>query len=307
MAYTFRPDLDYFTQQSALSSPGRYAGCFNGLPRDIHTLCEVIQGFLLHAFWISEDNYGVSVDALKCQRSLNAEYNLRAVEDMLGALLTLDARPLTERRLPDLRLIGNCRDFALFLTAILRYQGIPARVRSGVARYFYTDGHLEDHFITEWWNTAEERWQQYTDPQIDDLQKKTCIISIDTTDLPRDQFLHAGLGYTELIDGRVAPDKIGIFQFNGMPYVRYKLVSDLACLNKVEVLAWEGWGIVEDIGQPQLDSQDQSLLDRIAALLRRYDTDVGAFAELTALFNSHPRLRLPINYSPHFFELPQFK
>ena len=52
-------EFDYFTRQSPLSSPGKYAAYFEGLPRDIHALCEIIQGFLLHAFWISEENYGV--------------------------------------------------------------------------------------------------------------------------------------------------------------------------------------------------------------------------------------------------------
>ena len=246
-----------------------------------------------------------AVETLKSQRDLNVEYNLRSVEAMLEALLALDARPLTEARPANRRLIGNCRDFALFLTAILRHQGVPARVRSGVARYFFTNGHLEDHFITEWWNATEGRWQ-YTDPQIDALQKKVCGIPLDMTDLPREQFLHAGWGYKELMEGRVTPEKIGIFEFKGLPYVRYKLVSDLACLNKVEVLAWEGWGIVEDLDKPELPDGDQNLLDRIAELLCRYDTDASAFSELRSLFTTHPRVQFPEDYTPHFFKLPQF-
>ena len=305
MEHTKRPDINFYTRQSAISSPGKYTAFFDGLPDDIQELCAIIQGIMIHAFWISEDNYGVSLDTLKSQRQLTEEYNLRSVEEMLQALLALDGGSLTENRPANKRLIGNCRDFALFLTAILRHQNVPARVRSGVARYFYKNGQLEDHFITEWWNAEKNRWQ-YTDPQIDALMKKTCGIELDMTDLPREQFLHAGLGYNELLEGRVTPDKIGIFDFRGLTYVRYKLLSDIACLNKVEVLAWEGWGIVDVIDKLELDTKDQVLLDRIAALLNRYDTDANAFYEIKAIFEEDPRLQFPDNYKPHYMEIPQF-
>ena len=149
---------------------------------------------MIHAFWISEDNYGVSIDTLRKQRSLNDEYNLRYMKDILDVIVQLDERPLNERRPADKQTVGNCRDFTLFLTSVLRHQDVPARVRSGVARYFYTDGHLEDHFITECWNDKKGNWQ-YTDPQIDALLSKTCGIVSDVTDLPRNEFIHAGLGY----------------------------------------------------------------------------------------------------------------
>ena len=305
MPSTNRPDLDYYTQQSAISSPGKYAVLFDDLPDSIQQLCEIIQGLMIHAFWISDENYGVSIETLKSQRKLTDEYNLRSMEEILEALLAIDNGPLIKARPSEKRIIGNCRDFALFLTAVLRHQNVPARVRSGVARYFFTNGHLEDHFITEWWNAGEGRWQ-YTDPQIDGLMKKKCEIAVDVVDLPREQFLHAGLGYAELMNERITPDKIGIFEFKGLPYVRYKLVSDLACLNKIEILAWEGWGITDDVWESQLDEGDQVLLDRIAALLNRYDQDSNAFAEFTTLFERHPRLQFPANYKPRYMEIPLF-
>jgi hypothetical protein len=300
-----RPDLDYYANHGSLSSPGPYAAYLDDLPTSVPELCSIIQGLIIHAFWISEDNYGVSVDSLKKERQLTQEYNLRSIDEMLAAILNLDKRPLYEKRAADKRLVGNCRDFALMLTAFLRHQHMPARVRSGVARYFYTNGQLEDHFITEWWNAEKGIWQ-YTDPQIDDLMAEKCGIQLDVNNLPRDQFLHAGLAYQELISDKVKPENIGIFDFRGLPYVRYKLVSDLACLNKYEILAWEGWGIVDDIGEPQLSPKDQLLLDRIAGLLNTYDEDAGVFPEITDLFRSHPRLQFPQDYQPHRMEIPQF-
>jgi hypothetical protein len=126
-----RPDLEYYSQQSELSSPGHYASLLDGLPGDVDELCKVIQGIIIHAFWISEENYRASIETLKKQRHLIYEYNLRSMEDILEVIVKLDERPLTEHRPADKRVIGNSRDFALFLTSVLRRQGIPARVRRG--------------------------------------------------------------------------------------------------------------------------------------------------------------------------------
>ena len=52
---------------------------------------------------------------------------------------------------------GTCRDYALLMTSILRYRGIPARARAGFGKYF-TKGRYEDHWVCEYWLTDEDRW-----------------------------------------------------------------------------------------------------------------------------------------------------
>jgi hypothetical protein len=301
--------LNYYRTQSELSSPRKYAHLYDGLPTDVRDLCGIIQGFLLHQFWIiREPHYGLMAADLKADdRDLNAEINLRSVEQKYERLLALDGRPLTEPRPPQLRLVGNCRDYALLLTSMLRHQGVPARVRSGVARYFYRGQvRMEDHFICEWWNEAEKRWQR-TDPQIDAVQRKVLGMTLDPADLPSDQFLDSVESYDALQEGRVPPEKIGIFDYNGWPYVRYKLVSDLAGLNRVEVLAWEGWGVCRTFETDAISEADQALLDEIIAAVRGMDSDPAQFERMRTLFTSEPGLQFPLDYQPHYFELPPFK
>jgi hypothetical protein len=192
------------------------------------------------------------------------------------------------------------------LVSMLRYQGVPARVRSGVARYFYPgEVRLEDHFVCEFWNQAEGRWQR-TDAQIDGVQRRALGATIDMADLPPDQFLDAAESYAELAAGKVEPDKIGIFEFVGWPYVRYKLLSDLACLCGVEVLPWEGWGMFGE-GAETLSEEDLALLAQLVDVISEVSIEPDRFAEARELFGTHPRLRMPAGYQPHYFELPFFK
>jgi len=257
---------------------------------------------------LNPDKYGIGPTDLKqAGREPNQEINLRSTEEILEAAMALDDRPLTAPRAALQRVVGNCRDYALLLTAMLRHQGIPARVRSGVARYFFPgETRLVDHFICEWWNEAAGRWQR-TDPQLDTLQRRVLNLSFDPVDLPPGQFLDAGESCRELESGAVEPGKIGIFDFHGWPYVRYKLVSDMACLNRVEVLAWEGWGVCSEVEADPLPAETGALFAHMAELLTASTKVASRFAEVRALWDTHPKLQFPANYRPHYWELPALK
>jgi hypothetical protein len=303
-------ELDFYRQQSEISSPGKYEPLFRDLPTEIKDLCKVIQSLLVHQFWIQdEQNYGISAKSLiDGGRDLNAEINLRSVEEILDYLIRMEDQPLTTAREANRRVVGNCRDYSVLLVSMLRHQGIPARVRSGVARYFYPveQGILEDHFICELWNEAEDTWQR-ADAQIDDVQRKVLQTALDMTDLPPDQFLDAGESYLELKSGKVKPERIGIFEFKGWPYVRYKLVSDLACVNSVEVLAWECWGICERIDESTIPEDDEKLLAEIARILTGLGAHPDRFWEARELYGTNPDLKIPTDYEPSYFELPLFE
>ena len=300
-----RVDLGFYRQQTGISSPGRFDSLFDNLPTDIHELCRVVQNILIHQFWIMDQgNYGVTPDALKAAgRDPNAEINLRSTEEILERVVQLSDCALESPRTADQKVVGNCRDFSLLLVAMLRHQGISARVRGGVAHYFYpAEGQLEDHLICELWVPAESRWRQ-ADAQIDDLQRQVLGFAMDPADLPPDQFLNAGEAYYELKEGRVAPEKIGIFDWKGVRYVLGKLVQDLACVSGLEVLPWEGWGICDDINEMTLAQGDETLLEEVADILVGISTDFRLFPAAHKLFRTHPRLQLPEDYVPYCFKL----
>ena len=75
---------------------------------------------------------------------------------------------------------------------------------------------------------------------------------------------------------------------HGLGFVRGDFVRDVAALNKVELLPWDCWGIIEK--ETLDDPDDLVLLDELAALTAG---DVPEFPRVQALYNADARLRMP--------------
>ncbi len=263
------PDpLPYYATQGPVTYPRGLFWMLDDLPSDIPALVATLQGLLLHPYWAGA--YGVTLTEARSQ-----EPGLRLVYRQLARLRELDERPLTEPRDLEHRLVGNCRDHATLLAAMLRHQGVPARARCGFGAYF-GPGHYEDHWCTEIWDAGRRRWF-LVDPQLDALQRERLQIAFDPLDVPRDQFIVAGQAWGMCRRGEADPDAFGIFEMHGLEFVRGNLVRDLLALNKVEILPWD-WGF-----GPLGDEPPESLseADRWAALTTAGDE---AFVELRELF-----------------------
>jgi hypothetical protein len=288
--------LEYYKVQSELSDPGKFVYLYDDLPDDIPSIVKIVQNIIIHFFWTTTDKtYGISLKDIEVTgRDPNKEHNQRKIEEKLSTFVSIKNTSLTEPRDPIDRVVGNCRDFALLLTSILRHKGIPARERSGVARYFYPppkDFH-EDHFITEYWNEQENRWVM-VDPQIDEIQRNVLKLTMDTYDIPNDQFLGAGKSWIILREGKIKPEQIGVGQYTGESYTRYKLIQDLASLNKIEVMAWEHWGICSS--KDELTDKEYELLDKLAKDIAN-SRDPETFFKLKELFENDSRFKVPDNY-----------
>ncbi len=288
--------LEYYKVQSELSDPGKFVYLYDDLPDDIPSIVKIVQNTIIHFFWTTTDKtYGISLKDIEATgRDPNKEHNQRRIEEKLSTFVSIKDTTLTEHRDPIDRVVGNCRDFALLLTSILRHKGIPARERSGVSRYFYPppkDFH-EDHFITEYWNENENRWIM-VDSQIDEIQRSVLKLTMDTYDIPDDQFLGAGKSWLKLREGIIKPEQIGVGQYTGESYTRYKLIQDLASLNKVEVMAWESWGFCAS--KDELADEGYELLDQLARDIAN-SRDSDAFFKLKKLFENDERFRVPENY-----------
>jgi hypothetical protein len=272
--------LAFFATQSRFTDPGEHAALLDGLPREIEALCGVVQGLMLHVFWAERN--GVTLDAARRE-----EVNLRWVARQLARLIALDGRPLDEAREPERHLVGNCRDFSVLLTAILRHQGVPARARCGFGRYFMLN-HYEDHWVCEYWSAEQARWV-LVDAQLDALQRRVLAIPFDPLDVPRDQFTVGGEGWRLCRAGLADPETFGIQDMHGLWFVRGDMLRDVAALNKVEMLPWDTWGLVAG-RDADLSPDDLALLDRAAELTR---ADVPDWPAVRRLYEADPRLRVP--------------
>ena len=283
----------YYAEQSPVTDPGRQAERLSDLPRDVAGLQRVARGLVLHYRVGDLAAHGIPEERL-------SEIDSRYAETMLDRLRQLDARPLTKERPPETRLIGCCRDFTVLFLTMARQVDIPSRGRVGFASYF-VPGFNVDHEVAEVWDAGEGRWRLVDAQLDDDHTDPNDGAHVDPLDVPRDRFLVAGAAWLACRRGGADPEtflvdpELDVEQTRGWPQLRHNLVHDLATLNKVEMLLWDDWGLLE-AEQPSED--DLGLLDEVAKATISKD---GAVAELRRLYGSEPRLRVPgtvTSYNP---------
>jgi hypothetical protein len=270
--------LNYYAQPGPMTDPHDQAHLLADLPTDIPSLVKIVQGVIIHPFWM--ERYGLPRIPEREER----ETNLRFVNKMLVRIVELDDRGLATPRALDHKLIGNCRDHTTLLCSILRHQGVPARARCGFGAYFMPN-HYEDHWVGEYWNADQQRWI-LVDAQLDQVQREALNLPFDPLDVPRDQFITGGPAWQLIRSDGADPDSFGIFEWHGQWFAQDDLVRDFLAFNKIELLPWDGWGLMagpEDVVSPD----DLALLDRIAALTIEAD---AAFDDIQALYASDPRL-----------------
>ncbi len=274
---------EYYQRSGTMTALGAHAAEFSAMPRDLASLCEVIQGVLIHR------DIAPFLYSLKLSEEQRDNAHLRPIEQMLTRIHALDARPLTIAREPGNRLPSVCRHFSLMLCAILRYQGIPARPRCGFGAYF-TPGKFEDHWVCEYWNAGYARWV-LADAQLDAIQRKALNVDFNPLDVPRDRFIIAGDAWQQCRAGRADANRFGLSFINerGLWFIAGNVVRDLASLNRMEMLPWDVWGLME-LGDEALTDEKKELLDRVSALTL---ADDDAFAEVRAIYESDDRLRVP--------------
>lgn len=264
---------DYYKGQSPTSDPGAYGYLFDQLPTDLAGIAQVTQGLVYHYF-ADQYQYGWAPPKERLP-----EINTRTGERILAALLAKDNRPLTAARTYENRLIGCCRDFSLLACAILRHQGQAARLRYGFAGYFVPE-YWVDHVVVELWNG--DRWQRF-DPQI--ANKRDW--GFDTLDMPAAVFVTGGRAWQMCRNEGADPDRFGLGpddqEVRGWWFVRERLQLDVAALNKIELLCWDGMDGLQE-GNPA----DEAILDEMAALSLHPDS-----SELRARCATDERWRMP--------------
>ena len=248
----------------------------DGLPRGPAALAGIVQGLLIHEHLAS--TYGVTL-----RPEQHAGAHVRSVEGILSDVAARDPAPLASPRAPAERQVGVCSHFALMHATMLRTQGIEARPRCGFGAYF-EKGRYVDHWVTEYWNTAETRWV-LVDSQIDEHQRRLFGVDFDLLDVPRDRFLVAGHAWQLCRSGKLDPRQFGVMDMWGSWFIASNVIRDIASLNGRTLLPWDVWGAMTEH-----DAEiDHELIDRLAGLSCAPDADP------TALHTAYadPRVTVP--------------
>ena len=278
--------LEYYRTQSPITEPGEYVELFNDLPHDIPGLCRAVRGLVFPID--AEELYGYTIPEDK-----RREVDTRYIEKILARIIELDDRPLSEPRSPEKRFVGCGRDMAVLFSAVARHRGIPARTRVGFAAYIPDFGpdFIVRHLVAEYWDSDEKRWC-LVDPGLDELLIDQNNIQFDTMDIPRDQFIVAGLVWQMCRAGSAEPDRFGEFPdsfLKGWWFIRNNLILDLASQNRMELLLWDSWGDLMG-NEPEPTEEQLMLLDKVATLTQAGDE---AFDEMRAVYEGEAVLRVP--------------
>lgn len=266
------------------AAPGR----FTSLQRDefasgdIHRVVEVVQGLLIYDV-VAQPFYGVELAPNQAEA-----IHERDSACLLGRVRAVDARPIDQPRPPAKRLGARCHAYSRLTVTFLRAAGIPARARCGFGAYF-RPGWYEDHWIAEFWNEAEARWQM-VDAQLDATWRKAIDFGGDPFEISASEFLTAGSAWQAWRRGELDASRCGLsgVDEHGAHWIAGNLRLDLASLNKVEMLPWDLWGTRwEPSGQPT--EAHLHLLDVVAELT--VDPD-ARFDDLVHCYETEASLRM---------------
>ncbi len=287
--------LDYYKEHGKITNPGSLSYLLEQLPANPSLLCQNLHGIIMIDFFV--DMGIIKLPPERCQ-----EVNIRKVSDKIQKLVELDDGLLTESRSFEKRLLGNCRDLSLVICAVLRNHGIPARVRSGFATFF-DPKKLFDHWICEYWAESEQRWIRI-DAWMDQIQHEQSLLPLELKagldnlkycplDVKAEHFITGGQAWLNCRKHNCNPNDFGTYgDLEGLWFIRDNMIRDLLCLNKIEVLPWDCWGMMSG---KRVDPEGDELatLDRIAETIQAGDS---AFIEIQKIYETIDSLHIPPEY-----------
>jgi len=254
MALTIR----YMTGAIDYSAPGLLTdvgevsmAALEAIPADPLSICRLVTGLVLHPFEATD----LGLDAGRF-----VEREIRPASAVINGVLALDPAALDIPRDPMRRLVGTCRTFVVLSCALLRYRSIPARARCGFGTYFQSGLGL-DHWITEYWHGAGERWVR-----VDTEHLEQSFVP-HAEDLRPGEFLTGGEAWIGYRQGGIDASMFGVAGTEnfGPAEISGNAVRDLAALNKVEMLPWDEWGRMSAAYEGQTGSDYDHLIDQVAA------------------------------------------
>lgn len=281
----------FYTQHGPMTDAGPYAHLLDPLPADPAELAPIIHGLMAADLWRT-------MGVLQVPTERGQEANIRSLQSKLRWLMAHDDRPLTVARPFEERLIGNCRDLSLLLCAMLRHQGVPARLRVGFDTM--DPAHHHDHQIVEYWRADEGRWAR-ADLWMDQIVYQKDLLpspargwvennDLHTLDHLPGQFVTGGEAWQDCRAGGDAMTYGIEGDLWGLWFVRDNLQRDLVALNRIEMLPWDCWGIVTNDRHDAYSSEELARLDAMAALTVAADEHLD---EIIALYARTPGLHVP--------------
>jgi len=273
--------LDFYRQYSSYTDPGEYEYLYKNLPESLPELCSLIRSQYINYGWELDD-----YRELIPKERWNESGKYPTVKSALEGLLSHDSRGLVKDRKPEDRLMLICRDNALLMVSMLKYRGIPARVRYGFAPYLIPGFHA-NHVICEVWNEKENRWM-LVDP------------SADKIDFAREEFDFSYDIWLKMQKKEIDPQLYGMpgmNEYNGSPLMTSVICYDLASILGNEYPIGQYSPILDYVFQnKQFTAEQVEILNRISELIK--SLDANNISELQKIYNSTPEIQFTEKFEP---------
>lgn len=275
--------LEYYIAQSQISGPGKYK---NDLPNtlSVHQLCDLINNLILIDFL---DNMKI----IKAPETHKGDINIRNIEEKIDLLFSRNKSEITQVRKNENKIMGNCRDTSLLLCTMLREKGVAARVRSGFSTIF-SPKKKYDHWLCEYWDFQKKCWikvdtwmyqiQHYKDILPSMFKKGLEKLNYNPLDVDDNYFIPGGCAWHRCQNQGEDPNSYGTYgNMKGLWFIRDNMLRDLLCLNKIEPLPWDCWGLMSG-KRGKVTNQERDILNHVAFLLSDSENNFDKIKEFYA-------------------------
>ena len=277
-----RSVLDLYRQYSSFTDPREYKHLYANLPDSLPELCQLIKSQTIHPF----AELPMYRDQIPKER-WNEFAQYPTVKSVLEGLVSHDSRGLVKDRKPKDRLVLGCRENSILLASVLKYRGIPARVRYGHAAYIIPGFHAS-HVICEVWNEKESRWM-LVDP------------TTGMVDFSRDKFDFSNDVWLKMRNKEIDPNLYGMpGSYAGLGSIVAKVCSDLASILGTEHTVYQYSPMIDHAvknkGQMTLAAEQIEMLSRISELMKSIDAD--SISKLRQIYSNTPEIQITRSFEP---------
>jgi hypothetical protein len=266
--------LDFYRQYSSFTDPEEYEYLYENLPDSLSALCSLIKSQFIHPY-AELPKYR---DQIPKER-WNEFSKYPTVKSILEGLLSYGSSGIVNDRKPEERLVLGCRQNAILLASILKYRGIPARLRYGHATYIIPGFHVS-HVICEVWNKNDNRWM-LVDP------------SMAMVDFSREKFDISNDLWLKMQKGEIDPNLYGIpRRYTGLVSIISKVCADLSSILGTEYTVYQYPPIVDYAfeNDNQLTSGHIKTLNKISELMKSIDAE--NLSKLNEIYNNTPEIQI---------------
>lgn len=229
----------YYLRQTNNTAISAFGWLLENIPNDVNTIFWICRNILEH--------YN-GINAKKINKARYHEIEIDKVADLLTLLVRKGVTDIIKPIPFEHKIISNCFNIAKLATSLLRYRGIPSRLRYAYCSYFNHKNNPDvnsEQVLVEYWDNACQRWLR-GDPSMNWEILNHLNIKVDIN------FLDVNKDLSQPISDVWINCRRGLWRFNdygvslgesrkrsGMGHVALKMTHDFACLNQLELYAFD--------------------------------------------------------------------